>query len=153
MSTTWSHCIARHVLEPVGRKDAGIGAQHIDAAMAIGGRLGHGLHAVELRDIGGEGRSTFAEFLRGGFGFGEMARDDQHLAAGLGEAAAMPLPMPLLEPVTTTDLPASDVNMPNLPLNRSSGGACARRSANSRRATSSAAPKVDTVPSTGTPGV
>ena len=78
------------------------------AALAIASML------CKFGDVGGKGRGALSQFLGRRLGFGEMARNDQNLAARLGERRGDALADALARPVTTTDLPASDVNIVSL---------------------------------------
>jgi len=70
--------LACHVLQPTGRKDAGIGTQHIEPAVSRRCRLHHSLHAGQRSDITRQSKGRRTDFLRGGFGLIEMARHHGH---------------------------------------------------------------------------
>ena len=60
----------------------------LEATMGARRRLSHQLHVAHVGDVGGEafGRSALAAKLVGaGFGLGEVARDDEDLAAAAGK--------------------------------------------------------------------
>src|SRR5829696_105845 len=61
----------------------------------------------EVGHVGYAGARITAEFLRRSFRLGAVPRDDRDLRPFLAKTRAMPLPMPLLAPVTTTDYPQS----------------------------------------------
>ena len=92
-------------------------------------------------------------------GLARMAGNDSDLGARLANTRAMPLPMPLLAPVIITERPLSEADMlvllPAVPLAGRIHGAPAPQQQNQPYPPTRTmiAPMVDTVPSTGTPGV
>ena len=82
------HCVpllGRHVLDPRLRKDPGIGAEHVDAAIPPRRALRHLLQLGDVGHVGYGVARIAAEFLRRGFRLGVVPRDDRDLRAVPGE--------------------------------------------------------------------
>ena len=78
------HCVpllGRHVLDPRLRKDPGIGAEYVDAAIQPRRALRHLLQLGEVRHVGYGGARIAADFLRRGIRLVAVPRDDRDLRA------------------------------------------------------------------------
>lgn len=95
-------------------EDAGIGTQNIDPTVPIDGRLRHRLHVGKLRDISPNAPTVAPPLLNSCAAASASFRwraTMSTFAPWPANTLAMPLPIPLLPPVTMTDLPLRDADM------------------------------------------
>src|SRR5688572_4660510 len=87
--------LACHLLELRLRKNPGIGAKNVDAAMVLCRFLRGLFHLPELADIGGKTDRSFVDLLCRGSRFIEMTGNNCYLCACIGEDPCDPLPYSL----------------------------------------------------------
>ena len=101
-----------HRSEPRSRKHTGVATDDVDAAMAFHRGPRHSCAVFFTRNIGGHGAGASAERISAAAA-SACARSraaSNTLAPLLAKTRAIPLPIPLLAPVTITERPASDVS-------------------------------------------
>ena len=103
--------VRRHVLDLRLRKDAGIGAEDIDAAVPLGRGRGHLFERRESVTSAAKADAPPPIALAEASASPALRATTTTFAPFFAKTPAIPLPIPLLAPVTTTDLPFTDVSI------------------------------------------
>ena len=85
VSMTSSHCSDRHVFQPRGRKNSGIGAEHVYPAIFRGNGFQRCFHAGERSHIAAQAKGPVADFGGAGIGILQAPGKNGNLCASPGK--------------------------------------------------------------------